>query len=79
MEASVGRKAKKIEWTKDLEKYFLDIKRVFSEETILNYPDWTVPFTIQTYASGKQMGAVISQNNKPIGFFSLRLSKSQFN
>jgi len=46
---------------------------------LLNYPDWTIPFTIHTDASDKQLGAVISQNNKPIAFFSRRLSKAQLN
>ena len=50
-----------------------------SEETLLNYPDWTQPFTIHTDASDYQLGAVISQNDKPIAFFSRRLSKAQRN
>jgi len=50
-----------------------------SAETLLTYPDWTIPFTIHTDASDKQLGTVISQNNKPITFFSRRLSKAQLN
>ena len=35
-----------------------------SAETLLNYPDWKIPFTVHTDAPDKQLGAVISQNNK---------------
>jgi hypothetical protein len=42
-------------------------------ETLLTYPDWTIPFTIHTGASDYQLGAVISQRNKPIAFFSRKL------
>ena len=37
-----------------------------SAEAVLNYPDWTIPFTVNTDASDKQLGAVSSQNNKSI-------------
>ena len=46
-----------------------------SAETILSYLEWKLPFTVHTDASYKQLGAIISQNNKPIVFFSIRLSK----
>jgi hypothetical protein len=48
-------------------------------ETLLNYPDWSKPFDTHTDASDKQLGAVISQDGKPIAFFSRRLSKAQRN
>ena len=48
-------------------------------ETLLIYPDWKLLFTVQTYASDKQLGAVISQYNKPISFFYRKLSKPQRN
>ena len=67
-EDSVGNKGKKIEWTKDIEEYFVDLKMIVSEEKLLNYQYWTIPFTIHTFASDKYLGAVISQNNKPISF-----------
>ena len=41
-----------------------------SAETLLNYPDWTTPFTAHTGVSDKQLGAVIGQDNKIIALFS---------
>ena len=55
------------------------MKKLISKETILIYPDWTKKFIIHTDASDKQLGAVISQNNKPIEFLSQRLNKAQKN
>ena len=50
-----------------------------STETLLSYPDWKLPFTVNTDASDKYLGAVIIQNNKPIAFFSMKLSNPQRN
>ena len=50
-----------------------------SAETLLNYPDSKLPLTVHTDASDKQLGAVISQNNKPIAFLSRKLSNPQRN
>ena len=50
-----------------------------SAETLLSYPDWKIPFPVHTDASDKYLGAVISQNIKPISFFSRRLRKPQRN
>ena len=52
---------------------------MISDETLLNYPDWTKPFTVHTDAYAKQSDAVISQNNKHISFFSRGFSKQQHN
>ena len=38
-----------------------------------------MPFIVHTDASYKQVGSVISHNNKPIAFFSRKLSKLQRN
>ena len=48
-----------------------------SDETLLRYPDWKLLLTVHTDASYKQLGAVISQSNKPIDFFSRKLSNPQ--
>ena len=42
---------------------------------MLAYPDFTKPFEIYTNASTK--GAVITQENRPIAFFSQKLSGAQ--
>ena len=78
-EISSGKKGKPIEWTPKLEQAFKDVKAMISKETLLNYPDWSKPFVIHTDASDYQLGAVISQDKKPIAFFSRKLNKAQRN
>ena len=44
---------------------------------LLSYPDFNQPFEIHTNASHTQLGAVISQKNKPIAFYSRKLQLAQ--
>ena len=44
---------------------FNKIKQIVRHETLLSYPEFNKPFKIHTDASHTQLGAVISQNNKP--------------
>jgi hypothetical protein len=53
------------------------MKCIISRETLLAYPDFTKPFIIHTDAGHKQLGAVISQDNKPIAFYSRKLNPAQ--
>ena len=41
------------------------------------YPDFSKLFEIYTDACTRQLGAVITQNNRPIAFFSQKLSDTQ--
>eukprot|EP00804_Cyclotella_cryptica_P014392 CCRYP_015543-RA/>CCRYP_015543-RA protein AED:0.46 eAED:0.51 QI:0/0/0/1/0/0/3/0/111 len=50
---------------------------VIAKDVALAYPDYSKEFEISTDASSKQMGAVITQQNRPIAFFSRKLSEMQ--
>ena len=62
-------------WNDASESSFKELKRMVYSETLISYPDWKLPFLVHTDASDKQLGSIISQNNKPIAFFYRRLSK----
>jgi hypothetical protein len=47
---------------------FDNVKTTIAKEEVLAYPDFTKPFEIYTDASTKQLGAVITQENRPIAF-----------
>ncbi len=53
------------------------MKTTIAKEVVLAYPDFTKPFDIYTDASTKQLGSVITQDNRPIAFFSRKLSGAQ--
>ena len=78
-EAASGPKVRKILWNEALESSFKEMKRMVYSETLLSYPGWILPLTVHNDASDKQLGVVISQNNKPIDFFSSRLIKPHRN
>jgi hypothetical protein len=65
------------QWTKVEQNAFEKMKHIISRETLLFYPDFTKPFVIHTDASHTQLGAVISQNDKPIAFYSRKLNPAQ--
>ena len=76
---SSGKKGAKIKWTPELESAFEEVKKMVCQQTLLNYPNWDKPFQIHTDASDYQLGAVISQEKKPIAFFSRKLNSAQKN
>jgi hypothetical protein len=64
-------------WDLIHQQVFDSIKAAISKETVLAYPDFSKPFEIYTDASATQLGAVIAQDNRPIAFFSRKLSETQ--
>jgi hypothetical protein len=56
---------------------FDNVKTAIAKETVLAYPDFLKPFEIYTDASSMQLGTVITQDNRPIAFFSRKLSETQ--
>ena len=59
------------------QKAFNAIKKIISRKTLLSYPNFDKPFDIHTNASDLQLGTVISQNYKPIAFYSRKLNPAQ--
>ncbi len=72
-----GTKKKPWKWESIHQHAFEDVKATVPKEVVLAYPDFTKPFKIYTDASTMQLGAVITQGIRPIGFFSRKLSKTQ--
>eukprot|EP00957_Ditylum_brightwellii_P196724 14989115-Ditylum_brightwellii.AAC.1 len=52
---------------------------MISQEALLLYPDFSIPFEIYTDASDTQLGAIISQQGMPIAFYSRKLNSAQRN
>ena len=57
-------------WDKVHQKAFDHVKATIAKEVVLAYPDFSKVFEIYTDASSKQLGAVITQDNRPITFIS---------
>ena len=76
-EVASGPKGRAIICNNVLDVAFHELKNMVSAETLLNYPECTIPFTVHTYAYEKYFGAVFNQNDKYIVLFSIKLSKTQ--
>jgi hypothetical protein len=70
---------KKVPWHLDEvhQRAFNHVKATITKDVVLAYPDYSKVFEIYTDASSKQLGAVITQDNRPIVFFSWELSNMQ--
>ena len=67
----------KWKWTDKEQNAFDTMKKIMAGETILAYPNFDKPFHIHTDASAFQVGACISQDGKPIAFYSRKLTPTQ--
>jgi hypothetical protein len=64
-------------WDKVHQRAFNHVKATIAKDVVLAYPDYSKVFKIYTDDSSKQLGAVITQDNRPIAFFSWKLSNMQ--
>ena len=75
--ADKNNKLCKIVWSDACQNAFECMKRLISKDVLLAYPRFDQPFEVYTDASNLQLGAVVTQNNKPIAFYSRKLSVPQ--
>ncbi len=57
-------------WDKVHQRAFDHVKATIAKDVVLAYPVYSKVFEIYTDASSKQLGVVITQDNRPIAFFS---------
>ena len=72
-----GTKKQPWHWTELHQEAFDNVKAAITKDVVLAYPDYTKVFEVYTDASSTQLGAVITQENRPIAFFSRKLSSTQ--
>ncbi len=74
-----ANKTKKRPWHWDTvhKQAFDDVKATIAKDVVLAYPDFSQTFEIHTDALSKQLGLVITQGNRPLAFFSRKLSAAQ--
>jgi len=70
-------KKKPWHWNLTHQLAFDNVKTTIAKEVVLAYLDFTKSFDIYTDASTKQLGSVITQDNRPIAFFSQKFSDVQ--
>ena len=77
--SNMTSKQAKQNWSKEYQKPFDIMKKLFFRETLLSYPNVNNPFEILTDASKLHIWSVISQKGKPIVFYSRKFNPSQVN
>lgn len=78
---ALTRKRQKFQWTSECEESFQKIKECLVAAPVLNCPDYSLPFVVQTDASGYGIGAVLTQphpdGDRVISYLSRSLSRQE--
>jgi hypothetical protein len=64
-------------WTKEAEKSFNLLKKKITEQPILVLLDFKKTFQVKCDASGFAIGVVLSQEDKPIAYFTEKLNEAK--
>jgi hypothetical protein len=74
---ALTKKNVKFEWTTKHQQAFDSLKNSLALEVILAYLDFSVPFEIYTDSLKYQIGSIITQKDKPLAFYSRKLTNPQ--
>ena len=71
-------KNSKFEWTDECQTAFVTMKKIMAQGVLLMYPECGKRFDVHTDECNYQIGAVISQNGKPVAYFSRKFNQTQY-
>jgi hypothetical protein len=74
---TVKKKHKYFNWTEKAEKSFKVLKKKITEQPILVLQDFGKTFQVRCDASGRAIGVVLSQDNRPVAYFSENLNDTK--
>ena len=61
-------------WNPKAKEAFEQLKRALSDVPTIGLPDFSKPFTLETYDSNVGIGAILSQEGRPLAFLSQALA-----
>jgi hypothetical protein len=74
---TVKKRHKVFHWTTEAEKSFNLLKRKITEQPVLVLPDFQKTFQVKCDASGYAVGGVLSQDDRPVAYFSEKLDDAK--
>jgi hypothetical protein len=74
---TVKKRHKSFHWMEEVEKSFNLLKKNIMEQPIMVFPDFCKTFQIKCDASGFAIGVVLSQDDRPIAYFSEKLNEAK--
>jgi hypothetical protein len=74
---TMKKKHKSFKWTEEAKRSFNILKKKIPEQPIMVLPNFEKKFQVRCDASGVAIGAVLSQDNIPVAYFSEKLNETK--
>jgi hypothetical protein len=74
---TVKKKHKSFKWIEEAKRSFNILKEKITEQPILVLPNFEKTFQVRCDVSGVAIGAVLSQDNRPVSYFSERVNETK--